>query len=110
MVNGQTAALTATTAILDSGTTAILVSSSDAAAIHQVLHACSARDLHQLGLPALRASMSWQQQILWQPACAGKVYGFLHGGDCIEVRHCASKVCPPPAGVYDKRCSRGVLC
>ena len=35
-VAGQSVALAATTAIMDSGTTAILVSSADAAAIHQV--------------------------------------------------------------------------
>lgn len=35
-VSGRAVALGATTAIMDSGTTAILVSSADAAAIHQV--------------------------------------------------------------------------
>jgi hypothetical protein len=35
VISGQATALTATTAILDSGTTAILVSTADAAAIHQ---------------------------------------------------------------------------
>ena len=67
-VSGRAVALGATTAIMDSGTTAILVSSADAAAIHQVRTWPTVPGCHALHQRNLTPCMQRQLEDFWVAA------------------------------------------
>ena len=77
-VSGRAVALGATTAIMDSGTTAILVSSADAAAIHQVRAWHTAPGCHALHEVAIRGLP--RNRLVSRPACAIQRSGVYRRG------------------------------